>query len=149
MVSFSFFLSFYPRCHSSSGQPGFRFPLPALPRYSYERKGPIYFALPNIFWPSVSEIPRAKIIFRLVSRRQLFPFSTRSMVRVEIPALRANSALLKKSFSRKFFRGLDWVLNFSAAPKIPFFPFGHEQKTTLQEQFHNQKYLSTFFLIYM
>jgi len=42
-------------------------------------------SVPENFLSSDSVSPRARIIFRLVSRRQLFPFSTRSIVKVEIP----------------------------------------------------------------
>jgi len=59
---------------------------------------------PKILPLSVSCKPNAKMIFLLVSRRQLFPFSMRSMVSAEIPAFRANSALLINSLSRYFRR---------------------------------------------
>jgi len=49
---------------------------------------------------SVTPIPRAIRIFLLVSSRHGLPDSTRSIVRVETPALRASSALLIMSDSR-------------------------------------------------
>lgn len=42
------------------------------------------------------------MILRFVSRRHFFPFSTRSIVNVEIPAFLASSTLLNKSLSRYF-----------------------------------------------
>jgi predicted nucleic acid-binding protein len=46
--------------------------------------------------------PRPIRILRLVANRQLRPFSIRSMVKGEMPAMRANSALLSILASRIF-----------------------------------------------
>ena len=50
------------------------------------------------------------MIFRIVSIRQLIPPSTRSIVKAESPALRANSAALPAFFEHDFSR--DWILLF-------------------------------------
>src|SRR5206468_2371320 len=55
---------------------------------------------PNSFPESCSESPSAKRILRLVSRRQSFPASMRSMVDSETPALRASSAFAISCSSR-------------------------------------------------
>ena len=65
---------------------------------------PIYFIFPKILFFSDNFRSNARIIFFFVSRRQLLPFSMRSMVRTDTPAFLASSALLIKICSRYLFR---------------------------------------------